>query len=130
MNIQGIPSPMLGPAAPASSMSSTNSANSGTTLNPNNAESMFIKLLAAELQSQDPTQAMDPTQMVGQMFQMNQLQQLIDINQTLSNAMGTAPSGHSSGAAVSSNTTAAPLYGVALPNAAASYAQNLLKGAH
>jgi flagellar basal-body rod modification protein FlgD len=93
---------------------------------------MFIKLLAAELQSQDPTQAMDPTQMVGQMFQMNQLQQLIDINQTLSNALGTAPSGgHSSVAAVSSNTAAAPLYGLALPiNAADSYAENLLTGAH
>src|SRR5690349_13400552 len=52
------------------------------------AQSTFISLLVTELKAQDPTQPMDPTQMVAQMFSMNQLQQLISINQTLTNAFG------------------------------------------
>ena len=133
MNVQALPI-----MAPRVATVHTNSANSGgsstsgVTLNSNSAESLFIKLLATELQSQDPTSPMDPTQMVGQMFSMNQLQQLIDINQTLSAALGGAPSGApTSGAALPSNTGTSPLQGMALPiNAAASYAQQLLTGAH
>jgi flagellar basal-body rod modification protein FlgD len=67
--------------APASSPSSSTSAG-------DQAQSTFISLLVTELQAQDPTQPMDPTQMVSQMFSMNQLEQLISINQTLTNAFG------------------------------------------
>ena len=79
------------------STSSTNSANSAATSAANSAESTFISLLVTELQSQDPTQPMDPTQMVGQMFSMNQLEQLISINQTLSNAFPAAANPPSTG---------------------------------
>ncbi|MGH9499997.1 MAG: flagellar hook capping FlgD N-terminal domain-containing protein [Terriglobales bacterium] len=68
-------------SAPASSASSSQSA-------ADQAQSTFISLLVTELQAQDPTQPMDPTQMVSQMFSMNQLEQLISINQTLTNAFG------------------------------------------
>jgi flagellar basal-body rod modification protein FlgD len=136
MNILALPSMQQGRAtAPASSTSSTGSGSSttsGATLDSNSAESTFIKLLVTELQSQDPTQPMDPTQMVGQMFSMNQLQQLIDINQTLSTALGGGSSaGATPAAAVPSNMGTSLLQAATLPtSAAASYAQQLLTGAH
>lgn len=79
---------------------------------------------------------MDPTTMVGQMFQMNQLQQLIDINQTLSTALSptAATSPHTSASSATANPLtlgASLLQSAMLPsNAAASYAQQLLTGAH
>src|SRR5271165_3758993 len=100
MNIQGLPAHgmALAPAATSSmgqanstTSSSSPSSGQGLTQSANSAEQTFISLLVTELQSQDPTSPMDPTTMVGQMFQMNQLQQLIDINQTLSTALGGAP---------------------------------------
>jgi hypothetical protein len=139
MNVQGLPSTMLGAAVPASSARSAGSSSSTPSTTQNNsAEQTFIKLLVTELQSQDPTQPMDPTQMVGQMFQMNQLQQLIDINQTLSTALGIPPSGASSSGATAtpaasthSNLGTSLLQAAISPtSAAASYAQQLLTGAH
>lgn len=56
----------------------------------NSAEQTFLSLLVTELKSQDPTSPMDPTQMVGQMLSMNQLNELISINQTLQNALGSS----------------------------------------
>lgn len=68
--------------------------NNNTNVTPNqsanNAEQTFLSLLVTELKSQDPTSPMDPTQMVGQMLSMNQLNELISINQTLQNALGTS----------------------------------------
>jgi flagellar basal-body rod modification protein FlgD len=135
MNIQGIPS--IGTAlAPAVTNSTASSSPTSTTLSSNSAEQTFIQLLVTELQSQDPTSPMDPTTMVSQMFSMNQLQQLIDINQTLSTALGGSSSSSSGAAssptAVQSNMSASLAQAAAaLPsNAAASYAQQLLTGAH
>jgi hypothetical protein len=97
---------------------------------------------------------MDPTTMVSQMFSMNQLQQLIDINQTLSGAVGGTSSANSTtptssqtlptalaaanSAASTSSATAVPtnlgtslFQAATLPtSAAASYAQQLMTGAH
>lgn len=140
MNVSALPSFASGPAtAPMSSTSSTGSSNSttsSTTQSPNSAEQTFIQLLVTELQSQDPTSPMDPTTMVGQMFSMNQLQQLIDINQTLTTALGTpaagsTSSGTSPAAAASSNMASSLLQAATLPtSAAASYARQLLTGAN
>jgi flagellar basal-body rod modification protein FlgD len=133
MNIQAVPgvTPGIAPT-PAGSAGSTAP---GATLDPTGAEQTFIKLLVTELQSQDPTSPMDPTAMVGQMFSMNQLQQLIDINRTLSTALG-APSSSSSSSAISptsvqSNMGASPAQAAATSpsNAAALYAQQLQTGA-
>ena len=84
-----------GATAPSSS-SGSNSATSAA----DSAQSTFISLLVTELQSQDPTQPMDPTQMVSQMFSMNQLEQLISINQTLTNAFGPLTGSTAAGNAV------------------------------
>jgi len=132
MNVQGIQNQgmALTPAATTQAASS-NSDTSTSIQNANDAEQTFIKLLVTELQSQDPTSPMDPTQMVGQMFQMNQLQQLIEINQTLSTALFGAPSAASTSTAVPSNSGATPSQAATAPTqAAASYAQQLLTGAH
>jgi flagellar basal-body rod modification protein FlgD len=83
-------------AGAASSSSSPNSSNPATNA-ADQAQSTFISLLVTELQSQDPTQPMDPTAMVGQMFSMNQLEQLISINQTLTNAFAPLTGGSSAG---------------------------------
>jgi flagellar basal-body rod modification protein FlgD len=138
MNIQGFPAvgTALAPAA-TSSMASAKPAASGTaqstTQTANSAEQTFINLLVTELQSQDPTSPMDPTTMVGQMFQMNQLQQLIDINQTLSTALGGASPSNASSSAMAGplnpGTSLLQAAASALPaTAAASYARQLLTG--
>jgi flagellar basal-body rod modification protein FlgD len=88
MNFHGISTiTPLAQTMAGSSAKSANSANSSTSA-ADDAQSTFISLLVTELKAQDPTQPMDPTQMVAQMFSMNQLQQLISINETLTNAFG------------------------------------------
>lgn len=44
---------------------------------------MFMKLLVAQLKSQDPTSPMDPTQFVGQLVQFNSLSELVKIRQLI-----------------------------------------------
>ena len=56
-------------------------------------ESTFLTLLAQELQNQDPPAPMDSTEMVGQMISLNQLDQLANINQVLTSALGSNGSG-------------------------------------
>ncbi len=47
---------------------------------------MFMKLLTAQLQNQDPLNPVDPTEFTSQLVQFNMLDQLTQINQTLTNA--------------------------------------------
>ena len=49
----------------------------------------FLTLLVNELKNQDPTAQTDPNEYVNQLVQVNSLQQLIQINQNLSTALGT-----------------------------------------
>ena len=107
--------PSSGVGAPGSTGTAASSGASGASSSPNSAtsaadqaQSTFISLLVTELQSQDPTQPMDPTQMVSQMFSMNQLEQLISINQTLTNAFGPLTGGTTSGATATSNAGSSP----------------------
>lgn len=86
MNIQGVSTTT--PLAAAQTNSTGATGGTGSSNAASDAQNTFISLLTAELQAQDPTQPMDPSQMVSQMFSMNQLQQLIAINQTLTNAFG------------------------------------------
>jgi len=63
----------------------------------------FLTLLVTEMQNQDPTAQTDPNEYINQLVQVNSLEQLIDINQNLSTALGSS-GGTSSG---SSGTTQA-----------------------
>lgn len=108
MNIQGfspiITAPLQAQAAQKSASTSNASGTSSNTssstggLSATNLEGTFLNLLATELQNQDPTSPVDPTQMVGQLVSLNQLDQLISINQTLSNlgGSGSTPTASSS----------------------------------
>jgi flagellar basal-body rod modification protein FlgD len=58
----------------------------------------FLTLLVTEMQNQDPTANTDPNEYINQLVQVNSLEQLIDINQDLTTAIGgtgTTPSGSS-----------------------------------
>jgi flagellar basal-body rod modification protein FlgD len=48
----------------------------------------FLTLLVTEMQNQDPTADTDPNEYINQLVEVNSLEQLIDINQTLSTALG------------------------------------------
>lgn len=52
----------------------------------------FLTLLVTEMQNQDPTADTDPNEYIDQLVQVNSLEQLIDINQTLSGALGATSS--------------------------------------
>ena len=80
-------------AAPTTSTSSSNNSTSSAETANQLTGNSFIQLLTAQLQAQDPTNPLDPTTFVTELVQFNQLQQLIDINQTLSSAAGSAQSG-------------------------------------
>jgi flagellar basal-body rod modification protein FlgD len=80
--------------AATSGSSSTNSAGSSSaTISAND----FLTLLVTEMQNQDPTADTDPNEYINQLVQVNSLEQLIDINQNLSTALGTSGSSSSSG---------------------------------
>jgi flagellar basal-body rod modification protein FlgD len=73
----------------ADSSSSASSADiSSSTISAND----FLTLLVTEMQNQDPTADTDPNEYINQLVQVNSLEQLIDINQNLSTALGSPPS--------------------------------------
>jgi flagellar basal-body rod modification protein FlgD len=73
------------PASNAIPAAAANSANSAATATPLGDPNLFISLLTAQLKAQDPLNPMSPTDMVNQLTQVSSLQQLININQTLTN---------------------------------------------
>ncbi len=90
---QGLPgvTPMDSPTSGTGNSSGTDSA----TISAND----FLSLLVTEMQNQDPTANTDPNEYINQLVNVNSLEQLININQTLSSAVGTTtPTGHVSGA--------------------------------
>jgi flagellar hook assembly protein FlgD len=86
----------INPVSAATPKANDSSTTSSTTTATDYA-STFMKLLATELQSQDPTQTVDPTTMVTQMVQINQLSDVAGIYSILQG--GSATSGTTSNAA-------------------------------
>jgi flagellar basal-body rod modification protein FlgD len=86
-NIASSPTPAATTSASSTSRSTSSSANTSLA-DPN----LFITLLTAQLKAQDPTNPMSAQDMVTQLTQVSSLQQLISINQTLTNlSAGTLP---------------------------------------
>jgi flagellar basal-body rod modification protein FlgD len=120
-------SPVANATTAADSSSSSSSADSSSsTISAND----FLTLLVTEMQNQDPTADTDPNEYINQLVQVNSLEQLIDINQNLSTALGSPPSSSGSDTASSqtsgaqaapapSLTAAKPAAAVAPANAAA-----------
>ncbi len=81
-------------------------ANAASTSNSTPAQStnsMFMQLLTAQLQNQDPLNPVDPTEFTSQLVQFNMLDQLTQINNTLTDAFAptatpTTPTAHSTAA--------------------------------
>jgi flagellar basal-body rod modification protein FlgD len=73
-------------AVTGNASSSTGSSSSSATISAND----FLSLLVTEMQNQDPTADSDPNEYINQLVQVNSLEQLIDINQNLSTALGGA----------------------------------------
>jgi flagellar basal-body rod modification protein FlgD len=71
---------------------SSGSSDDSSTISAND----FLTLLVTEMQNQDPTADSDPNEYINQLVQVNSLEQLIDINQNLTTALG-GPSTSSSG---------------------------------
>jgi hypothetical protein len=72
---------------------------------------MFLKLLVAQLQNQNPLDPMDPTQFVGQLAQFSELSEVTQIDATLqqlvSRTATAAGTGEGSGASASNPPAAA-----------------------
>jgi flagellar basal-body rod modification protein FlgD len=79
------PTPMTGPASTDNGNDdSSDSSAGGATISAND----FLTLLVTEMQNQDPTDDTDPNEYIDQLVEVNSLEQLIDINQNLSTALG------------------------------------------
>src|SRR5215469_7066445 len=73
-------------AHPRANSSSSQSGNTAvqSTISAND----FLTLLVTEMKNQDPTAQTDPNEYINQLVQVNSLEQLIQINQDLSTALG------------------------------------------
>lgn len=76
----------LGRANPAAEATGGNGTAQGeaSTISAND----FLTLLVTEMKNQDPTAQTDPNEYINQLVQVNSLEQLIQINQNLSTALG------------------------------------------
>jgi flagellar basal-body rod modification protein FlgD len=99
--------------------SSGNSPTSGLP-NSQSLNNMFLQLLVAQLQNQDPLNPLDPSQFVGQLAQFSELSEVTQIYQLLTQVVsGPSSSGTSSGGGTqASNGNAA----VAIPQSASQVA--------
>ncbi len=79
------PAPLAGPAnGNNGSDDNSDDSSSSATISAND----FLTLLVTEMQNQDPTDETDPNEYIDQLVEVNSLEQLIDINQNLSTALG------------------------------------------
>src|ERR1700692_4951391 len=84
--------PTSAPAATTPTTSTTGGMPSAQSLN-----NMFLQLLVAQLQNQNPTSPMDPSQFGGQLAQFSELSQVTSIYQLLQQNMPASGSGSTGG---------------------------------
>jgi len=80
----------------AKSDSTTDSSSSTSTASATISANDFLTLLVTELKNQDPTAATDPNEYVNQLVSVNSLEQLISINTTLTDTLGSTTSSSTS----------------------------------
>ncbi len=73
--------------AQSATASTTAAAVSAATAKPGADQTMFLKLLVAQMKNQDPLSPQDSTQYVTQLAQFSSLEQLTGINQKLTNLL-------------------------------------------
>ena len=72
---------------PLGSGSTTPPATPSASSSTSTTQDMFLQLLVAQLQNQDPTNPMDTTNMVTQLAQVQQLQETIGLSQNVSSIL-------------------------------------------
>lgn len=118
INQQASNSPLnaaLSANASSDSSSSTTSSDDTATISAND----FLELLVTEMQNQDPTATTDPNEYINQLVNVNSLEQLVSINQTLTDSLGTSSTSATSSdiSHRSAGTSAAPLQSQSVINA-------------
>lgn len=81
--------PLTGSSASAAAAASSSSPGIST---PAPSEEMFLQLLVAQLQNQDPMNPTDSTQFVSQLAQFSELEQVIAIRSDIENSAGSTQS--------------------------------------
>src|SRR5579863_9080322 len=81
----------VNPQASAASSTAPSTSSSGLPTSQS-LDGMFLQLLVAQLQNQDPTSPLDPSQFVGQLAQFSELSAVTQIEQLLQNALPGASS--------------------------------------
>jgi flagellar basal-body rod modification protein FlgD len=82
----------INPVQPKDTTIGTTSSSSGLP-GSQQLNNMFLQLLVAQLQNQDPLNPMDPTQFVGQLAQFSELSEVTQIDQTLQQLASPATTG-------------------------------------
>lgn len=77
----------VNPTPPSSGSGGTTSSGLPSSQSLNN---MFLQLLVAQLQNQDPLDPLDPSQFVGQLAQFSELSEVTQIEQLLQGALGSS----------------------------------------
>lgn len=108
LTLNPIPSQPAASSATSSTASSSSSTNSALP-NPQSLNNMFLQLLVAQLQNQNPLNPMDPTQFVGQLAQFSELSEVTSIYQLLQQSVpgagGSGGSGSSGGTSSTSSSS-------------------------
>lgn len=101
------------PAAASASTPTTSPTSSGLPTSQG-LDTMFLQLLVAQLQNQDPTSPLDPSQFVGQLAQFSELSEVTQIDQIMQqyagagSGSGTTGSGSTGGSAPNPGGTPTP----------------------
>lgn len=96
MQINSLSPAALDSTSPTTGTTSTSATDSSSAAGGLADPNLFITLLTAQLQAQDPLDPMSPQDMVNQLTEVSSLQQLININQTLTNlSTGSLPAASS-----------------------------------
>src|SRR5579862_6318038 len=110
----------INPVQPRDTTTGTSSSSNGLP-DSQKLNNMFLQLLVAQLQNQDPLNPMDPTQFVGQLAQFSELSEVTQIEQTLQQIVPSSTSGSGSGSGSVGTGSSNPATGQTLaPHAAVS----------
>jgi len=92
----------INPVQPRDTTTGTSSSSNGLP-DSQKLNNMFLQLLVAQLQNQDPLNPMDPTQFVGQLAQFSELSEVTQIAQTLQQIVPSSTGGSGSGSGTGGN---------------------------
>lgn len=93
----------VNPLTGLNASSTTTSSSSASSLASAPSEEVFLQLLVAQIQNQDPLNPTDSTQFVSQLAQFSELEQVIGIRQDIESYMGSGSSSSTTGSTTASS---------------------------